>query len=102
MKLVIDIDDNIYTRLFDNGVDDPDDPIDDPIDIAPVIHDKIAIETAIRKGKPLPEHYGDLIDRDELLFWAHEIDSMYCIYDEVVDVDDIKNAPAIIEGSDSK
>lgn len=63
MKLVIDIDDNIYTRLFDNGVDDP----DDPIDIATVINDTIDIQTAIRNGTPLPKGHGDLIDKDRLL-----------------------------------
>ena len=88
MKLVIDINDNIYTRLFDNGVDNYDDAVD--------------IATAIRYGTPLPEHHGDLIDRDELLFWSHEIDSMYCIYDEVVNADDIKNAPVIIKGSEKE
>lgn len=58
--------------------------------------------TAIQKGTPLPEHHGDLIDRDELLTWSHKMDTMYCIYDEVVDVGDIKNAPTIIERSDSE
>ena len=52
MKIVIDIDENLYTRLFDNGVDNYDDAVD--------------MATAIRKGTPLPEHHG-LIDRLELL-----------------------------------
>ena len=56
----------------------------------------------IRNGIPLPEHHGDLIDRNELLDESYQIDSMYCEYDEVVNVDDIKDAPTIIEGSDSK
>lgn len=56
----------------------------------------------IRNGIPLPAHHGDLIDRDKLLLWSHKMDTMYCIYDEVVDVGDIKNAPTVIEGSDSK
>lgn len=58
--------------------------------------------TVIKNGKPLPEHHGDLIDRDGLLTWSHKMDTMYCIYDEVVDVGDIKNATPIIEGSESK
>ena len=57
---------------------------------------------AIKKGKPLPEHHGDLIDRNELLDESYQIDSMYCMYDEVVNVNDIKNAPTIIEGGDSE
>ena len=39
MKIVIDIDDNLYTRLFDNGVDNYDDAVD--------------MAKAIRKGTPL-------------------------------------------------
>lgn len=38
MKIVIDIDDNLYTRLFDNGVDNYDDAVD--------------MAKAIRKGTP--------------------------------------------------
>lgn len=56
----------------------------------------------IRNGKPLPKGHGDLIDRNELLDESYQIDSMYCMYDEVVNVNDIKNAPTIIEGSDSE
>lgn len=41
MQIVIDIDDNLYTRLFDNGVDNYDDAVD--------------MAKAIRKGKPLPK-----------------------------------------------
>ena len=39
MKIVIDIDENLYTRLFDNGVDNYDDAVD--------------MAKAIRKGTPL-------------------------------------------------
>ena len=39
MKLLIDIDDNLYTRLFDNGVDNYDDAAD--------------MAKAIRTGTPL-------------------------------------------------
>lgn len=63
---------------------------------------ELVLMNAIAAGTPLPEHHGDLIDRDELLFWSHEIDSMYCIYDEVVNADDIKNAPVIIKGSEKE
>ena len=57
---------------------------------------------AIANGTPLPKGHGDLIDRNELLDESYQIDSMYCMYDEVVKVDDIKNAPTIIEGSDKE
>lgn len=103
MKLVIDIDDNIYTRLFDNGIDDPDDPIDDPIDIATVIHDTIDIATAIRNGTPLPEHHGRLIDYENVVNaiddWINtygSINATYYLRNRV------KNVPTILEGSDSE
>lgn len=41
MKIVIDIDDNLYARLFDNGIDNYDDAVD--------------MAKAIRKGTPLPK-----------------------------------------------
>ncbi len=52
MQIVIGIDDNLYTRLFDNG-------IDDFSDIADVLK-------AVRKGTPLPQGHGRLIDADVL------------------------------------
>ena len=48
MELIIKIDDNLYTRLFDNGVDNYDDAVD--------------MAKAIRKGTPLPRGHGRLID----------------------------------------
>ena len=51
MKIVIDIDDNLYARLFDNGVDNYDDAVD--------------MAKAIRKGTPLPKGHGRLIDVSE-------------------------------------
>ena len=101
MKLVIDIDDNIYTRLFDNGVDDPDDPIDDPIDIATVINDTMDIQTAIRNGTPLPEHHGRLIDAD----WVKNTLDIYVINEyngQFIRRNDIDTIPTIIEGSNSE
>lgn len=52
MKLVIDIDDNLYTRLFDNGVDN---------------YDDVAVDMAktIRKGTVLPKGHGRLFILDE-------------------------------------
>ena len=52
MQIVIEIDENLYTRLFDNGGDDYDYAVD--------------MATAIRKGTPLPEHHGRLGDLDAL------------------------------------
>ena len=53
MQIVIDIDENLYTRLFDNGVDNYDDAVD--------------MAKAIRKGTPLPKVHGRLIDARYLL-----------------------------------
>jgi len=53
MQIVIEIDDNLYTRLFDNGVDNYDDAVD--------------MAKAIRKGTPLPKGHGRLVDIKEIL-----------------------------------
>ena len=55
MQIVIDIDDNVYTRLFDNGTDFYD------------TDDRLAMAKAIRKGEPLPKGHGRLVDGDALL-----------------------------------
>ena len=52
MQIVIDIDDDLYTRLFDNGVDNYDDAVD--------------MAKAIRKGVLLPKGHGRLVDADEI------------------------------------
>lgn len=44
MQIVIDIDENVYTRLFDNGMEDYEIANDD----------LSAIVKSIRKGTPLP------------------------------------------------
>ena len=56
MKIVIDIDGNVLTRLFDNGIED----------YQIVNDDLFAIAKAIRGGTPLPKGHGRLIDADEL------------------------------------
>ncbi len=52
MQIVIDIDDNLYVRLFDNGGDN--------------VMDMRRACVAIRKGSPLPKGHGRLSDGDEL------------------------------------
>ena len=63
MKIVIDIDEDLYTRLFDNGVDNYDNAAD--------------IAKAIRKGTPLPKGYGRLIDADALIKWLKIYNERY-------------------------
>ena len=53
MQIVIDINENVYTRLFDNGTDFYD------------TDDILAMAKAIRKGLPLPKGHGRLIDVSE-------------------------------------
>ena len=48
MKIMIDIDKNLYTRLFDNGSKTDE-------------QDRETIETAIRKGTPLSKYHTDSI-----------------------------------------
>ena len=79
MQIVIDIDDNLYTRLFDNGVDNYDDAED--------------MAKAIRKGTPLPTGHGDLIDRKDLMPDADYEDGIF----GAVSCQQIVEAEAIIE-----
>lgn len=76
MQTVIDIDDNLYTRLFDNG----------NIDAV----DMLKACVSIRKGTPLPKGHGRLIDADKLT------ESILCQTFGLRGVD-IDNAPTIIE-----
>lgn len=78
MKLVIDIDENLYTRLFDNGVDNYDDAVD--------------MAKAIRKGTPLPKNHGRIIDESQIKSCEYN-----CKYNVMT-----CDAPTIIEGSDSE
>jgi hypothetical protein len=86
MQIVIDIDENIFTRLFDNGTED----------YAIVSDDLFAIAKAIRKGTPLPKGHGRLKDID----WIDDNcenhysdkDGSWCYAWK-----DIDNAPTIIE-----
>ena len=53
MQIVIDIDDNLYTRLFDNG----------KINVI----DMRRACVAIRKGKVIPEGHGRIGDLDAVM-----------------------------------
>ena len=86
MQIVINIDENVFTRLFDNGTED----------YTIVNDDLFAIAKSIRKGVPLPKGHGELIDRDYLrkdfkaskkISFAERMD-ISCIVD---------HAPTIIE-----
>ena len=55
MHIVIDINENVYTRLFDNGTDFYD------------TDDILAMAKAIRKGLPLPKGHGNLCDENQIV-----------------------------------
>lgn len=57
MQIVIDIDENVFTRLFDNGTEDYE-----------IVNDDLfAIAKAIRKGTPLPKGHGRILDEKDIL-----------------------------------
>lgn len=89
MKLVIDIDENLYTKLFSDGRYDA--------------VDMLKICASVKKGKALPKGHGDLKDANN--FFNDELDAKLAeckveqnIFKDVVHVKDIiKYAPTIIE-----
>lgn len=88
-EIVIKIDENLYTRLFDNGVDNYDDAID--------------MAKAIRKGTVLPEGHGDLKDADNLkhafIIWSMAVQGNFTDAD-IASI--IYNSPTIIEADRSE
>ncbi len=91
MEIVIKIDENIYTRLFDNG-------------IGVSLNDNIEMSNAIRNGTPLPKGHGRLIDGDKVLddiekqYPASASETDKCKkYARLVYYWAVKNAPTIIE-----
>ena len=81
MQIVIDIDENVFTRLFNKTEE-----------YAIVNDDLFALAKAIRKSTPLPKGHGRLKDVDEIMRIHHSITDMgYTLYNALVD------APTIIE-----
>lgn len=75
MQIVIDIDENVFTRLFDNGIED----------YAIVNDDLFAIAKSIRKGTPLPKGHGRLCDLDALWYKLHRLKEEHIISDREFD-----------------
>ena len=98
MKMVIDISEEIYTYILSRY------KYQDKTDIGLSGFDKVGV--AIKNGTPLPEHHGDLIDRDAIE--VLRIGNIKREYDKGFDagvtcmVNRILEAPTIIEGSDSE
>lgn len=90
MKLVIEIPEDVYTRLFDNGIQDNEIAVDDVCEMA----------RALRLGKSLPKGHGRLIDADRLKIdnpLHLSLDIPYVTEDTVEDI--IDHAPTIIEAN---
>lgn len=79
MQIVVDIDENLYTRLFDNGRNN--------------VMDMRRACVAIRKGKPLLEGHGRLIDESDLIPDSDYEDGMYY----AVSIGQINGTQTIIE-----
>ena len=79
MKIVIDIDEEVYKSFMDDYVRCPD------------------IIYAVRKGTPLPKEHGRLIDAKELSYNAET-----CIETTDAFIDLINEAPTIIEAEVEK
>ena len=82
MQIVIDIDDNLYTRLFDNGDE--------------YVADMRRACVAIRNGTPLPKGHGRLIDADKLEPKETAPEAWYSPM-WGFELDDIEDAPTIVE-----
>ena len=75
MQIVIDIDENLYTRLFDNGIDNYADAID--------------MAKAIRTGTPLDKHDEEVIKETVESIWGKPpyIELLDKIRDEIENYD---------------
>lgn len=83
-QIVIEIDENVFTRLFDNGIEDYE-----------IVNDDLfAIAKSIRKGVVLPKGHGRIGDLDALRCENADFDTYndYCIM-----FDEIEAAETIIE-----
>ena len=92
MKLVIEIPEDVYTRLFDSGIQDNEIAVDDVCEMA----------RALRIGTPLPKHHGRLKDVDVFLSKV-KADREHSAYlrswtaDDVLNALDNSYAPTIVE-----
>ena len=80
MKLVIDLDENVYTRLFDNGLED----------YAIVTDDLFAIAKSIRNATPLTD-CTDAISREEVMKLKTRIDK----YGDMIYAFDVNRLPSV-------
>jgi hypothetical protein len=61
MKLIVDIDENVYTRLFDNGIQDNEIAVDDVCEMARALRLGTPLDDVISKIEKLnPVDYGSM------------------------------------------
>lgn len=84
MRLIIDIPEDVYTRLFDNGIQDNEIAVDDVCEMA----------RALRLGTSLPKGHGRLIDEEDIALIDEQF---YVPSDYYVAESAINDAPTIIE-----
>ena len=81
MKLIIDIDENIFTRLYDNGVE------------GVSVEDELEIEKVIRNGTPMPDKCGKIYAEKDI---REQIENPYQCQTVLYGLELVK--PIIIEG----
>lgn len=85
MKLIINISEEAYKMVQDNWL--------------AVQAEGTIFENAVLNGTPLPKRHGRLIDVSDIEWAKHQEERNYIDY-EVIDWDDIVNAPTIIEAEE--
>ena len=85
MQILIDLDEDVYKRLFDNS-------------FYGIAKDDVSkMDIAIRKGTILPKGHGRLIDADELRTKSIDVNAEFGNEWWCVDCDDIELAPTVLE-----
>lgn len=87
VKLVIKINEDVYTRLFDNGIQDNEIAVDDVCEMA----------RSLRRGIPLPKGHGSLIDISNIDVIELEDSNHIIRHIKGDEVDVYISAPIIIE-----
>lgn len=93
MKIVIELDEILYGEFLTYGI------------VGLNVDNQIEISKAIRKGTPLPEHHGRLIDEQDISPLYHCMSHIYCEHRDCntcqfccVTKYEVTDAPTIIEG----
>ena len=88
MKLIIEIDDEIYNKIVN---------INEYSFVTLTMEQLKRLDDAIRNGIPLPKGHGRLIDADALEFEKCTLETESDVSFYMIDKEDVENAPTIIE-----